>query len=148
VKSDSPSGKPERVTWSTTTAAGRIWTVWIHNNGQSEESGAMEVGITTTEAVNTQPPPSPCLRAARGEIPRRTWPWVRWRGTRSRSAPSTSTAAAATFRDPYQNDLGEWVRTRRPAAPRCRPSPTCTGTASRSSSSRPRTRRSSTPVRW
>ena len=59
VKADSAAGKPERVSWSTTTAAGRIWTVWIYNNGTREESGTMEVGITTAETVIAVPSPTP-----------------------------------------------------------------------------------------
>jgi hypothetical protein len=110
VKADSPSGKPERVTWSTTTAAGRIWTVWIHNNGQSEESGAMEAGITTTEPVNVQPPASslppgnaggnPTSNLAAGPVARYT--------TKVRSI-DVNGGGGDVFRDPYQNDLGEWV---------------------------------------
>jgi hypothetical protein len=110
VKSDSPSGKPERATWSTTTAAGRIWTVWIHNNGSSEETGVMEAGITTTEAVNTQPAPNPLPPGSPGGNPTSNLalgPVARY--TIKVRSIDVNGGGGDSFRDPYQNDLGEWV---------------------------------------
>jgi len=110
VKADSASGKPERVTWSTTTAAGRIWTVWIHNNGSSEETGAMEAGITTSEAVNTVPTPNPLPPGTPGGNPTSNLaPGPVARYTIKVRSIDVNGGGGMNFRDPYQNDLGEWV---------------------------------------
>jgi hypothetical protein len=109
VKADSPSTRPERLSWSTTTAAGKIWTVWIHNNGTSMENGTMEVGITTTEPVVQQTPttlPSavpggnPTSNLAAGPVVRYT---IKLRSI------DVDGGGGQRFRDPYQNDLGQWV---------------------------------------
>jgi hypothetical protein len=111
VKADSATAKPERVTWSTSTAAGRIWTVWIYNNGTSEESGAMEVGITTAETVTATPPPiqatpppstggNPTSNLAAGPV-------VRY-AIKVRSI-DVNGGGGQEFRDPFQNADGQWV---------------------------------------
>jgi hypothetical protein len=110
VKADSPTARPERVTWSTTTAAGRIWTVWIHNNGAGEESGTMEVGITTTEPVVTQPVqnlPSPSAPAGNPTANLAPGPVVRY--TIKVRSIDVEGGGGQNFRDPYQNDQGQWV---------------------------------------
>lgn len=110
VKADTAAGKPERVSWSTTTAAGRIWTVWIYNNGSRDESGTMEVGITTTEPlvapppVAAPPPPAtggnPTGNLAAGPVARYT--------IKVRSI-DVAGGGGYSFRDPYQNAEGQWV---------------------------------------
>jgi hypothetical protein len=109
VKGDSPTTRPERVTWSTATAAGRIWTVWIHNNGTGMDSGTVEAGITTTEPVVVQPPTTlppaspggnPTSNLAAGPVVRYT--------IKVRSI-DVDGGGGQRFRDPYQNDLGQWV---------------------------------------
>jgi hypothetical protein len=109
VKADSPNTQPERLSWSTTTAAGRIWTVWIHNNGAAMENGTMEVGITTTEPVVQQTPatlPSavpggnPTSNLAAGPVVRYT---IKLRSI------DVDGGGGQRFRDPYQNDQGQWV---------------------------------------
>ena len=110
VKADSSSARPERVTWSTTTAAGRIWTVWIHNNGTSMETGTMEAGITTTETVVAQQPPTTLPPAGPGENPTSNLaagPVVRY--TIKVRSIDVDGGGGQRFRDPYQNDLGQWV---------------------------------------
>jgi len=99
------TAKPERVSWSTSTAAGRIWSVWIYNNGTGQESGAMEVGITTDQpipppAAATPPPPAPADprdNLAPGPIVRYT--------IKVRSIDT----GGFDYRDPAQNPQGQWV---------------------------------------
>jgi hypothetical protein len=98
------TAKPERLSWSTTTASGRIWSVWIYNNGASKESGAMEVGVTTDQPippVAATPPPSttgdPRDNLAAGPI-------VRY-AIKVRSIDT----GGFDYRDPTQNADGQWV---------------------------------------
>jgi hypothetical protein len=110
VKADSPATRPERLSWSTSTAAGRIWTVWIHNNGATEETGTMEVGITTTEPVVAQPAPNPAPPSAPTGNPTANLapgPVVRY--TIKVRSIDVDGGGGQTFRDPYQNDQGQWV---------------------------------------
>jgi hypothetical protein len=110
VKADSPTSRPERVSWSTATAAGRIWTVWIHNNGGSAESGTMEVGITGTEIVTGMPSPSPPPPTAPAGNPTANLapgPVVRY--TIKVRSIDVAGGGGQSFRDPYQDDQGRWV---------------------------------------
>lgn len=110
VKADSPAGKPERVSWSTTTAAGRIWSVWIYNNGAREETGTMEVGITTAETVIALPSPTPPPPPPTGGNPTSNLapgPVARY-AIKVRSIDVVG-GGGQSFRDPYQNGDGQWV---------------------------------------
>lgn len=110
AKADSPSVKPERVSWSTATAAGRVWTVWIHNNGGSTETGTMEVGITTTEVVGALPSPTPAPPSAPGANPTShlaPGPVVRY--TIKVRSIDVDGGGGQAFRDPYQDAEGRWV---------------------------------------
>lgn len=99
------AAKPERVSWSTNTAAGRIWSVWIHNNGASLGSGSMDVGITTDQplppvAAPTSAPPAsadPRDSLSPGPIVRYT--------IKVRSID----LGGFNYRDPFQNGEGQWV---------------------------------------
>ncbi len=109
VKSDGTS-KPERVTWSTTTAAGRIWTVWIHNAGTSNESGTMEVGVTSTDVPIVATPPTPAPSTAPGGNPTSNLapgPVVRY--TIKVRSIDVNGGGGSTFRDPLQDSEGRWV---------------------------------------
>ncbi len=99
------TAKPERLGWNTSTAAGKIWSVWIYNNGTSAESGAMEVGVTTAQPI---PPvaaatPTPATTGdprdslAAGPIVRYT--------IKVRSIDQ----GGFDYRDPFQNAEGQWV---------------------------------------
>lgn len=111
VKSDTPTGKPERVNWSTTTAAGRIWTVWIYNNGSRDETGAMEVGITTTEAVVVAPqtPTTPAPPSSGGNPTSGLAPGPVARYTIKVRSIDVDGGGGQSFRDPFQNGEGQWV---------------------------------------
>jgi hypothetical protein len=99
------AAKPERVTWSTTTAAGKIWSVWIYNNGASAETGNVEVAVTTAQPIPapTAAPPAPPSSAdprdslAAGPIVRYT--------IKVRSIDQ----GGFDYRDPNQNADGQWV---------------------------------------
>jgi hypothetical protein len=110
VKADSATGKPERVSWSTTTAAGRIWTVWIYNNGARDETGTMEVGITTAETVTALPSPTPPPPAPTGGNPTSNLaPGPVARYTIKVRSIDVAGGGGQSFRDPYQNGEGQWV---------------------------------------
>lgn len=102
------TAKPERLSWSTTTAAGRIWSVWIYNNGSTPESGSMEVGITTAEPlVPTAPTPTPTPNSGAPTDPRDSLapgPIVRYT-IKVRSID----LGGFDYRDPSQNAEGQWV---------------------------------------
>lgn len=99
------TAKPERVSWSTTTAAGKIWSVWIYNNGTTEESGAMEVGVTTAQPL---PPPTAATPAPPASADPRDnlapGPIVRYT-IKVRSIDR----GGFDYRDPLQNADGQWV---------------------------------------
>jgi hypothetical protein len=106
TKSDGVS-KPERVSFSTSTSAGKIWTFWIHNNGTSPESGNMEMGVTTVgppPAATPTPAPSgtpnkdnPTLGLAPGPVTRYT---IKVR---------TIDTGGFNYRDPIQDPEGRWI---------------------------------------
>lgn len=102
------NAKPQRLSWSTTTAAGRIWSVWIFNNGTTAESGAMEVGITTTEPLNPVTAPTPTPNPGGGPADPRAnlapGPIVRYT-IKVRSID----LGGFNYRDPFQNAEGQWV---------------------------------------
>lgn len=60
AKGDSPTAKPERITFAT--QAGKIYTIWTVNHGTSTEPVNMQFGITTVGPIQqpvAQPTPSP-----------------------------------------------------------------------------------------
>jgi hypothetical protein len=99
------TAKPERLSWNTSTAAGRIWSIWIYNNGTSPESGAMEVGVTTAQPIPPAAAPTPA--PASGGDPRDSLaagPIVRYT-IKVRSID----LGGFDYRDPFQNADGQWV---------------------------------------
>jgi hypothetical protein len=107
TKAESPTAKPEQLTFSTATAPGRIWSVWIYNNGVSAESGTMEVGVTTDRPIAATPTPAapaptsggnPTAGLAPGPVVRYTIK-VRSIGEKGDSAQ----------RDPSQDAEGNWI---------------------------------------
>jgi hypothetical protein len=109
VQSESATARPERLTWSTTTAAGKIWTVWIYNNGTSMENGTMEVGITTTEPIVQQTPTALPSAVPGGNPTSNLAPGPVARYTIKVRSIDVNGGGGQNFRDPYQNDLGQWV---------------------------------------
>lgn len=109
VKSDGPATKPERVSWSTTTAAGRVWTVWIHNNGTTRETGAMEAGITTSQPiVAASPTPAPSV-APGGNPTANLAPGPVLRYTIKVRSIDVNGGGGSEFRDPLQDSEGRWI---------------------------------------
>jgi hypothetical protein len=100
------NAKPERLTWNTTTAAGKIWSVWIYNDGTSPETGAMEVGITTAQPIPPAVAPTPAPSG--GSVDPRDalapGPIVRYT-IKVRSIDR----GGFDYRDPFQNADGQWV---------------------------------------
>lgn len=95
-KSDG-TAKPETVRFATT--AGRTYTVWVHNNGGSRESGSFDVGITTNGPIAVPTPPSDDPRAglAPGPVARVVVYIYQIR------------QADGTYRDKFQDSQGRWI---------------------------------------
>jgi hypothetical protein len=100
------NAKPERLTWNTSTAAGKIWSVWIYNDGTSAETGAMEVGITTAQPIppTIAPTPAPSGGAVDPRDALAAGPIVRYT-IKVRSIDQ----GGFDYRDPFQNADGQWV---------------------------------------
>lgn len=95
-KSDG-TAKPEAVRFTTT--AGRTYTVWVHNNGQSRETGSFDVGITTNGpvAAPTPVPDDPRAGLAPGPVSRVVLYIYQVRG------------ADGVYRDKFQDAQGRWI---------------------------------------
>jgi hypothetical protein len=101
------TAKPERLSWNTSTAPGKIWSVWIYNNGTSVESGAMEVGVTTAQPIPPAVAPTPAPAGGGSVDPRdalAAGPIVRYT-IKVRSIDQ----GGFDYRDPFQNADGQWV---------------------------------------
>jgi hypothetical protein len=104
TRSDTAGGKPRRVTFATSTLAGKIWSFWIYNNGASIESGHMEAALTTTQPIpEVQATPTPPTSAdprdslAPGPVVRYT--------IKVRSIDNGD----FNYRDPEQDADGNWI---------------------------------------
>jgi hypothetical protein len=103
------TAKPERVSFATTTAPGKIWTFWIYNNGSGDESGSIEMGVTTQGPIPAQSSPSapsatpapgcnnPTCTLAEGPVVRYT---IKVR---------TIDTGKFKYRDPTQDENGRWI---------------------------------------
>jgi hypothetical protein len=91
------TAKPERVSFAT--VANRTYTMWIHNNSGSRESGAFEVGITTSGPVSvpTPDPNDPRANLAPGPVSRVVLYIYQVR------------QADGTYRDKFQDSQGRWI---------------------------------------
>jgi hypothetical protein len=92
------SAKPEVASF--TTSANQTYTVWIHNNSASRETGAFEVGITTNGpvAVPSSPPGTdPRAGLAPGPVSRVVLYIYQVR------------QADGTYRDKFQDAQGRWI---------------------------------------
>jgi hypothetical protein len=101
--------KPERVSFATTTAAGKIWTFWIYNNGASDESGNIEMAVTTQGPIPAEPSPAaPSSTPAPGcNNPTCTLapgPVVRYA-----IKVRTIDTGKFNYRDPTQDENGRWI---------------------------------------
>jgi hypothetical protein len=91
------TAKPEVVSFAT--AANRTYTMWIHNNSASRESGAFDVGITTAGPVSvpTPDPNDPRTGLAAGPVSRVVLYIYQIR------------QADGTYRDKFQDSQGRWI---------------------------------------
>lgn len=100
--------KPARVSFSTTTAPGRIWSVWIYNNGTSAETGSMEVGVTTDQplpSATPTPAPAPPPTAGNPTAGLAAGPVVRY----TIKVRSIGQKGDSAQRDPVQDSEGHWI---------------------------------------
>lgn len=95
-KSDG-TAKPEVARFNTT--AGRTYTMWIFNNGQSREAGSFDVGITTNGPISlpTPNPNDPRAGLAPGPVSRVVVYIYQIR------------QADGTYRDKFQDAQGRWI---------------------------------------
>jgi hypothetical protein len=92
------TAKPETARFNT--SANQIYTVWIHNNSQSRESGAFDVGITTNGPISqpsTPPTDDPRAGLAPGPVSRVVIYIYQVR------------QADGTYRDKFQDAQGRWI---------------------------------------
>ncbi len=100
------AGKPKRVTFSNT-AANAVYNFWIYNRGTTIESGAVEIGVTTTGPINqpvSSPTPTP---SGNPNDPRAGLP----EGpiTQAKVAVRSIDTGGFNYRDPTQDGDGNWV---------------------------------------
>jgi hypothetical protein len=99
------TAKPKRLTFSVTTATG-VYLFWIYNRGNTVESGAIEVAITTNGPVSPAPglvTPSP----SPGSDPRAGLP--PGPVTQARVAIRSIDTGGFNYRDPQQDSAGNWI---------------------------------------
>jgi hypothetical protein len=104
TKSDTAGVKPRKVTFATSTLAGKIWSFWIYNNGATTESGAMEAAVTTTQPIPpvvATPPPATSADPRDGLA---AGPVVRY-AIKLRSID----LGDFKYRDPEQDADGNWI---------------------------------------
>jgi hypothetical protein len=104
TRSDTPGVKPRRVTFATSTLAGKIWSFWIYNNGATTETGAMEAAVTTTQPI---PPVQATPTPPTSSDPRdglAAGPVVRY-AIKVRSIDQGD----FNYRDPEQDGDGNWI---------------------------------------
>ena len=99
------AAKPKRVTFTNSTA-NAVYSFWIYNRGTTVESGAIEVGITTTGPITPAPAPTPTPGNSTGD-PRAGLP--PGPVTQAKVAIRSIDTGGFNYRDPQQDSAGNWI---------------------------------------
>jgi hypothetical protein len=98
--------KPKRLTFNNTTA-NAVYNFWIYNAGSSQESGALEVGVTTNGPVVVASP-TPLPGGGGGSTdPRANLP--AGPVTQAKVAVRSIDTGGFNYRDATQDDNGNWI---------------------------------------
>jgi len=101
------AAKPKKVTFSNTTA-NAVYLFWISNAGTSNESGGLEIGVTTQgPIVNPPSTGSPSPTPSGGGDPRAGLP--PGPVTQARAAIRSIDQGGFDYRDPQQDSAGNWI---------------------------------------
>ncbi len=97
------SAKPKRLSFGNS-AANAVYNFWIYNAGTSEESGAMEVAVTTSGPISL---PSPTPTPSGTPDPRAGLPPGPI--TQAKIAIRSIDTGGFNYRDPQQDSAGNWI---------------------------------------
>lgn len=98
------TAKPKRLSFSNATA-NAVYNFWIYNRGNTTESGAMEVAVTTNGPITQPPPlttPSPGTTDPRVGLPPGPV-------TQAKVAVRSIDTGGFSYRDPEQDSAGNWI---------------------------------------